>query len=472
MRNRFMTVLFAGLLILVATLFVLACGLSRKQYLSGIQSIKADGAEILANEGRNIRERTRAVERDAFALFDQTNMPGAWYAANRLFRLEGNEFVPVGLPRPAGEGASTHGVAWQTAAELSQLSTNQRAPFRMPYNDQILSVNAKGQACLLPLKAFCGDETSNAITRITLTAPGARAAMSRQLRYPPVHVWIPAELFELRMRAAEQAYVLTNVMLGVLLSVMIGVGVAVGMLVKRQHEMARLKSAFVSSVSHELRTPMALIRLYAESLAAENPPPGTRERYTRAIMGETDRLIALVNNVLDFSRLEKEFWTMNLRSTDVSKLCGDVLDSFRVRVEQEGMTLTRKIPAGVTAWVDPAAMTQVIFNVVDNAVKYSGGKKTVDVELTREGGEVCLRVKDEGIGIPDGLKPRVLMPFVRGEDSRVTAQRGSGIGLSVVAQFLERMGGSIRFLDNAGGGTVVEIRVPAGEGGGAGEARP
>lgn len=472
MNNRFMTILFAGLLTITAVLFVLACGLSRKQYRSSIQSIKADCSEILANESRNVRTRARSVERDAFALFDQTNPPVLWSSTNMLFRMDGASLVPLGLPRMGDAAAPSNGMAaddarvtrlrdaWKAAEEWSQLLTNQAPPFRIPRDGSILSVNAKRQACLLPLEAFRNEDSSNAITHITTTAPGTKAALSRELRYPPVYVWIPTELFDARKQSVQQAYLITNVMLGVLLTVMVCLGFAIGMLVKRQHEMARLRSSFVSSVSHELRTPMALIRLYAESLAADNPPPGTKERYTRAIMAETDRLISLVNNVLDFSRLEKGALVLNVRSTDVSKLCNDVLESFTFRMEKEGLTLARNIAPGLTAFVDPLAMTQVIFNIVDNAIKYAGGASPIEVELLPADQEICFRVKDNGIGIPDSLKPRISLPFVRGEDSRVTAQRGSGIGLSVVTQLLDAMQGSMRFFDNVPRGTVFEVRLP------------
>lgn len=471
MNNRFMTILFSSLTLLMAVLFVLACGLNRKQYLSNIQTIKADSAAILIDEGRHIRDRLRTVEREAFARFEQRDPPPTWQRTNMLFRREDNRFVPLGIAPPGNDspapgernaddgGAADAREAWTLSEAITQLATNRTAPFRMPYDDFILSVNARNQAYLLPLDLLRRDDASGVVPKVTTTAPGAAAADARQLNYPPVHVWIPAGQFDARKQAVEQAYRLTQAMLGILLGAMICLGFAIRMLVKRQHEMTLLKSAFISSVSHELRTPMALIRLYAESLTANQSPPAAKDRYSRAIMAETDRLIALLNNVLDFSRLEKGALVMDVRNTDLSTLLTQVLESFKFRLEKEGLTLASTITPGMTALVDPLAMTQVIFNLVDNAIKYSGGQSPLEVELVPAGKEIVLRVKDRGIGIPDSLKPRIGLPFVRGDDSRVTAQRGSGIGLSVVTQLLEGMHGAMRVNDNSPRGTVIEVRV-------------
>lgn len=351
---------------------------------------------------------------------------------------------------------------WKTANGITSVINDRTAPFKTVYEKSILSVNVKGQALLMSLDAVAHG-TSNNIMQVSITDPGTAAALSHQMRSIPIYTWIPAKEFDTRTKSAERAYRLTNIILVILLAVMAGMGISIGIILKRQNEMTRLKSSFVSAVSHELRTPMALIRLYAESLASENQPPSTRERYTRAIMAETDRLSALVNNVLDFARMEKANMTLNIRNTDISKLCTEALDSFYFRMEKEKITLTRNIQPGLTSDVDPLAMTQVLFNLIDNAIKYSGENHKIEVELTADGEKKYLRVKDNGIGIPASLKPRIFTPFVRGEDDRVTTQRGSGIGLSITHHLLEKMHCSIRVFDNIPEGTVFEVILPAKE---------
>ncbi|MDD4870606.1 MAG: HAMP domain-containing sensor histidine kinase [Kiritimatiellae bacterium] len=348
---------------------------------------------------------------------------------------------------------------WRTAEGIAKTISDHPAPLRALYENSILSVNVNGQAFLLPFETVI-QSASNMVMRIGTTAPGPEAALSDQVRPFPIYTWIPVKDFEARKKSAERAYYLTNIMLGILLAVMAGMGIGIGIILKRQHEITHLKSSFVSTVSHELRTPLALIRLYAESLTGENRDSKTKERYTRAIMAETDRLSALVNNVLDFSRIEKGTLSLSVRETDVSKLCNEVLDSFSFRLEKEKITISRKIAPDLQALVDPLALTQVIFNLVDNAIKYSGENHKIEIEMKSAEGKIVLCVKDDGIGIPDSLKPRLFTPFVRGEDSRVTTQRGSGIGLSVTNQLLERMQCSIRIFDNVPAGTVFEILLP------------
>ncbi len=349
---------------------------------------------------------------------------------------------------------------WKTANGITRAISDRPAPFKTIYEQSILSVNVKGQALLLPLEAVT-QGSSNNIMQVSTADPGPAAALLHQMRSIPIYTWIPAKEFEARTQSAERAYRLTNIMLGVLLVVMTGMGISIGIILKRQHEMTRQKSSFVSAVSHELRTPMALIRLYAESLASEDQSSSTRERYTKAIMAETDRLSALVNNVLDFARMEKENMTLNIRDTNLSKLCNEALDSFHFRIEKEKIKLKSRIQPGLSAAVDPLAMTQVLFNLMDNAIKYSGENHHIEVELFTDGGKKYLRVKDDGIGIPESLKPRIFTPFVRGEDDRVTAQRGSGIGLSITRQLLEKMQCSIRVFDNIPAGTVFEVILPS-----------
>ena len=459
MRKRFMIILSAGLLVVITILFIFVSHLSRRQYLANIQSIKADYLEVLRQEGSNLREKTRALESGAFVAFDNPDLPAESLRTKRLFEKSDGKFRPAGMTTVDEQNAEM----WKTADEISQATSNRAGPFRIVFKGSILTVNFRDQACLLPVEAFYRSP-SNEVVKITTDAPGKEAVVFRQLRFPPVYAWVPTSEFETRKHALEQAYVLTNLMLGVLLAVIIVMGTGIGIIYRHQNEMANLKNAFVSAVSHELRTPMALIRLYAESLTSTGQPAATRDRYTRAIVAETDRLTALVNNVLDFSRLENGTLTLNIIETDVSKKCNEVLDSFSFWLEKEKIALTRKIEPGLKAFVDPIAFTQVVFNLVDNAVKYSGDSRRIEVEITPVDGKICLRVKDNGIGIPDSLKKRVFLPFVRGDDNRVTSQRGTGIGLSITSRLLEQMRCTITFFNNVPEGTVFEVMMGRGPG--------
>jgi signal transduction histidine kinase len=164
--------------------------------------------------------------------------------------------------------------------------------------------------------------------------------------------------------------------------------------------------------------------------------------------------------VLDFSKLEKGLLRVECVEVDISKICSEALDLFKFRLEREKIRLVRRIEPAIKAMADPVAVTQVIFNIVDNAITYSEAGSSIEVELARDARRVRLLVKDNGAGIDDALKPHVFDPFVRGTDSRITSKRGTGLGLHVVSQLAERMNCTVRIYDNVPGGTVVEVTFP------------
>jgi len=460
MKNRFIVLLIASLALLVTAVFVLAGILEHRRYHASLQVVEADCLQLIRAESQNIRQRLRAAERERFSLFDRSDLTAVESVSNRLFSFDGKAFSPYMLPYGEGNSVSAAGLeALRLARDISSLATN-KAPFRSAFRDSVLSVDGDGRACLMPVELFRG-EAEDTPVQVDTRPPAEGASLIRELNYPPVVAWIPDHVFAQRRRPVERAYIMTNFMLVTMFLLLTGLGAGIRYLTKRGHEMARLRSAFVSAVSHELRTPMALIRLYAESMATDTPVPGTRERYSKAIVAETDRLLALVNNVLDFSRIEKGMLKVNPVTIDISEICTEVLDLFALRLERENIRLERRIEPHLNALADPVAIGQVMFNIVDNAVTYSEAGSTVTVELARNDSHIRILVKDNGPGIADELKPRVFDAFVRGTGSRVTSKRGSGLGLHVAAQLLERMNGRISITDNQPSGTVAEITLPS-----------
>lgn len=350
--------------------------------------------------------------------------------------------------------------AWDLSKELTLAISNRPAPFKTEFKGMILSVNASGRACLLGEESLRGEPDDFALANVSILPPGKSVSMVEQIRYPPAYIWISSEQLAAKLKPVKLAYYQTNMMFAGMFIALAATGVGFLFIVRRGHEIAKLRAQFVSSVSHELRTPMALIRLYAESLSMENQSSVTRGKYTRAIMAETDRLTALVNNVLDFSRLEKDRLAVDMRTVEISKICEDVLDSFEVRLEREKVKAIRKINPDIYATVDPMALAQVLFNLVDNAVKYSSEGNVIEVELEKTESIITLKVKDNGIGIEEEIRGKIFQPFVRGKDSRVVSKRGSGIGLSISAELLKKMNCSIEALDNQPQGTVIEVKIP------------
>ncbi|MFI5371811.1 MAG: sensor histidine kinase, partial [Candidatus Eisenbacteria bacterium] len=213
----------------------------------------------------------------------------------------------------------------------------------------------------------------------------------------------------------------------------------------RQIEIARLKSSFLSNVSHELKTPIALIRLAVETLEMRRiSSPEESEKFLRRISRETTRLNQLVENILDFARLEAGQRAFRFTRVDLGEVVRETADSFRLRIEDQGFTLKLDLPEGLpVVRGDGPALAQCLLNLLDNAVKYSRERKTIRVSATTRDGMVGVAVADEGIGIAPRDQRRIFEKFVRLEDGLVHDVKGAGLGLSLVQQIVRAHGGRI-----------------------------
>jgi signal transduction histidine kinase len=232
--------------------------------------------------------------------------------------------------------------------------------------------------------------------------------------------------------------------------------------VARELALAKLKSDFVSNVSHELRTPLALIRLYAETLELGRiSNPGKRQEYYEIIRKESERLTSLINNILDFSRIESGKKEYNFRETDVADLVRDTLESYRFDIEQNGFQFEQKIDGDLPpVWVDREAIARSLLNLVNNAVKYSATEKYLGVNLYRHNGGVNLEVVDHGIGIPAKEQPKIFEKFYRVCDPLVHNTKGSGLGLSLVRHIVQAHGGEVVVESEPGHGSKFIITLP------------
>jgi len=233
--------------------------------------------------------------------------------------------------------------------------------------------------------------------------------------------------------------------------------------VARELALAKLKSDFVSNVSHELRTPLALIRLYAETLELGRiSNPGKRQEYYEIIRKESERLTSLINNILDFSRIESGKKEYSFRETDVADLVRSTLESYRYEIEQNGFQFEQKIDKDLPqVWVDREAIARSLLNLVNNAVKYSATEKYLGVHLYRHNGGVSLEVVDHGIGIPAKEQPKIFEKFYRVGDPLVHNTKGSGLGLSLVRHIVQAHGGEVAVESEPGQGSKFIITLPA-----------
>jgi len=231
--------------------------------------------------------------------------------------------------------------------------------------------------------------------------------------------------------------------------------------VSKEIALARVKSDFVSNVSHELRTPLALIRLYAETLEMGRvKSPDKYQEYYQIIRKESERLTSLINNILDFSRIEAGRKEYEFRDTDLRELVANTMESYRYQIEQQGFTLEEKIDPVPALKVDREAMARSLVNLVNNALKYSQDQKYVGVNLYRDNGSVKLEVVDHGIGIPPQEQEKIFEKFYRVGDPLVHNTKGSGLGLSLVHHIVHAHGGDVQVESVPGRGSKFTISIP------------
>jgi signal transduction histidine kinase len=232
--------------------------------------------------------------------------------------------------------------------------------------------------------------------------------------------------------------------------------------VTRELALAKLKSDFVSNVSHELRTPLALIRLYAETLELGRlSNPSRQHEYHEIIRKESERLTGLINNILDFSRIEAGKKEYSFHETDVADLVRSTLESYRFEIEQNGFQFEERIESDLPALrVDREAIARSLLNLVNNAVKYSSSHKYLGVHLYRHNGSVKLEVVDHGIGIPANELPKIFDKFYRVGDPLVHNTKGSGLGLSLVRHMVQAHGGEVAVESTPGKGSTFIITLP------------
>jgi signal transduction histidine kinase len=232
--------------------------------------------------------------------------------------------------------------------------------------------------------------------------------------------------------------------------------------VSREMALARLKSDFVANVSHELRTPLALIRLYAETLEMGRlTNPEKPQEYYRIIREESERLSALINNILDFSRIEAGRKEYDFHETNLADLVRSTLEAYRYQIEQNGFRFQALIADDLPlVRVDREAIARSLLNLVNNAVKYSADDKFLGVNLYRANGAIKLEVVDHGIGIPDGEQSRIFEKFYRVGDPLVHNTKGSGLGLSLVRHIVQAHGGEVSVESAPGKGSKFTIALP------------
>jgi len=229
--------------------------------------------------------------------------------------------------------------------------------------------------------------------------------------------------------------------------------------VEAMRELARLKTEFLSTASHELRTPLSLIHGYSELLkhrAAQMAPEQVATMASEIYAGSRT-MVRLVDDLLDFSRLEQGRLPLRRRWVAVREMLGWLIDAFRR--QPGGERIVAELDEG-EVYVDPERLSQVVGNLLTNALRYASDGPIV-VRATRRDGWLHVQVTDRGPGIPPDEQTRIWEKFYRGSVTRDVQERGSGLGLAVVKHLVELHGGQVSLSSTPGGGTTFCLVVPA-----------
>jgi signal transduction histidine kinase len=258
----------------------------------------------------------------------------------------------------------------------------------------------------------------------------------------------------------------TTVVMWVLVFIMFVSIVTGGMLVVRsasaELKLAQQKTTFVANVSHELKTPLTSIRMFAEMLReGRQPDEAKRMQYLDIMKAETERLTRLINNVLDFSRMEQDKKRYTMIPCDLVAVAASIVESQRASLENKGFAINlRETGEHALVHADEEAIKQALVNLLSNAEKYSDASKELEVSVGREDGKAVIGVSDRGIGIPPGEAEKIFAEFYRVDDALTSRVKGTGLGLTIARRIARDHKGDITYSIREGGGSTFRIVLP------------
>ncbi len=230
-------------------------------------------------------------------------------------------------------------------------------------------------------------------------------------------------------------------------------------LYEKYRRLNRLKSEFVSDASHHLRTPLTILKGEIEVALRRERSPEDYRRTLQVILSETEHLIAIVENLLTLAQAETDDLLLLENKVNVTELCRKQIRKVQPLLEQKHLHLIERLENGCTLQGDPNRLSEVMFNLLENAVKYSPEGRNIEVELSENGDSVVFRVSDEGIGIPDREREKIFERFFRGGNVP-GAVKGSGLGLATCKSIVEAHGGRITVESEEGRGSVFTVILP------------
>lgn len=256
-----------------------------------------------------------------------------------------------------------------------------------------------------------------------------------------------------------------NVLMGILVLALSGAAVTgvvlVWVFVRREANLSRLQSDFVSKVSHELRTPLTSIRLFAETLALRRGDRAAQDKCVEGLARESTRLQELIDRLLDWGRMESGGREFVLRDTDLRSIVVAALEAFEPVRERRHVELGVVLPPeSLLVHADRGAMTDALLNLLTNAYKYGGDPPRIEVGFELRAKEARVTVKDNGRGIPPTEHKRIFQKFYRVDDRLSREREGSGLGLAIVKHVMKAHDGHVELVSDAGRGSVFSLVLP------------
>ncbi len=221
-----------------------------------------------------------------------------------------------------------------------------------------------------------------------------------------------------------------------------------------------VRREFISNVSHELRTPLSAIKLMVETVTLSDGDPEVQAVFLPKVLHEVDRMVQLVEDLLELARSESGRLPLRLEILVLGEVTRSVLNTFSQRADSLGVHLSIARDDVVAIVADRDRITQILVNLIDNAVRHTPASGTVALSIEREGEEAILRVRDTGIGIPYIDLPHIFERFYVVERSRALERSGTGLGLSIAKQLVELHGGTIGAESDLGAGSMFICRFP------------
>jgi two-component system phosphate regulon sensor histidine kinase PhoR len=248
---------------------------------------------------------------------------------------------------------------------------------------------------------------------------------------------------------------------GAVAIILLGLGL-LAIAIRRERRSNELKSDFISNVSHELKTPLAIISMFGEMLANGKTKSAEQStEYAEIIWRESVRLGRLIDNVLDFAKIERGMGVYEFAESDVVEVVERATDLATRRLQAANMSLEAHIGEDIPhIQLDANAFTLAVLNLVDNAIKYAADGKKIELSLSRQDDRVVLAIKDFGPGIPVDEQTRIFERFYRAKEMRLKPIRGSGIGLALVQHIARAHGGDVTVQSTPGNGATFQLWLP------------